>query len=661
MPLQQTSGNSTTDAYGGGVAAAPNYIESVFSTWLYTGNGATQTITNGIDLAGKGGLVWSKNRTSGYVRDHALYDTLRGVTHPLGTNFDAAQQTDVNAVTSFTGTGYTLGTDVTNGNVNQSALNYASWTFRKQPKFFDIVTYTGTGSAHTIAHSLGAVPGCIMVKDLTNLGNWQVYHNGLTSAAYSIQLNLTAAQASATTIWNSTAPTSTVFSVGTSTDVNNSGDQYVAYIFAHNAGGFGLTGTDNVISCGGFTADGSGNATVNLGYEPQWILTKRTSSATNWQMYDTMRGWTVNTEAVGTNQLALRPDLASAESSGYPYSVNSTGFGLTGVGASNTFIYIAIRRGPMKVPTDGTKVFAPVTYAGTGATQTISGTGGIPDLVIGDVRVEAPGALASDRLRGNTQRLGTSNTDPEVNSSGITSFNMNGMSLSASSVYNYAVNYIAWFFGRAPSFFDEVCYTGTGLITPLASTFNHNLGVVPELMIIKSRSADGGADNWIVYHSALGATKWMVLNTTASAVGPSASAFNNTAPTSSVFSVSGSGVFFDTNASGITYVAYLFATCPGVSKVGSYTGTGATQTISCSFTGGARLVLIKRTDSTGNWYIWDTARGMVSGTDPRLGLNTTLAEINNNWVYTTAGGFQIVTADANVNASGGSYVFFAIA
>ena len=98
-----------------------------------------------------------------------------------------------------------------------------------------------------------------------------------------------------------------------------------------------------------------------------------------------------------------------------------------------------------------------------------------------------------------------------------------------------------------------------------------------------------------------------------------------------------------------------------MSKVGTYTGTGATQTISCGFTGGARYVLIKRTDSTGDWWVWDTARGMVAGTDPRLPYNSTAAETNANWVYTTTGGFQIVTSDATVNASGGTYIYLAIA
>ena len=134
--------------------------------------------------------------------------------------------------------------------------------------------------------------------------------------------------------------------------------------------------------------------------------------------------------------------------------------------------------------------------------------------------------------------------------------------------------------------------------------------------------------------------------------------WNDTSPTSSVFTV---GTNSSVNTASATYVAYLFATCAGVSKVGSYTGTGATQTISCGFTGGARFVLIKRTDSTGDWYVWDTARGMVSGTDPSLLLNSTAAEVNANSIYTTTGGFQIVSTAAGINASGGSYIYLAIA
>ena len=213
-------------------------------------------------------------------------------------------------------------------------------------------------------------------------------------------------------------------------------------------------------------------------------------------------------------------------------------------------------------------------------------------------------------------------------------------------------------FRRAPGFFDEVCYTGTGV----ARTINHNLGVAPELVIIKMRSSTGFSDQWVVGASVLPSWgRYLGLNLTDAVNGSNnAGPFNTTAPTSSVFSV---GTWRETNGSGYNLVAYLFASCPGVSKVGSYTGTGTTQQINCGFTSGARFVLIKRTDSTGNWYVWDSARGIVAGNDPYLLLNSTAAEVTNtDYVDTYSAGFEISsTAPAAINASGGTFIFLAIA
>jgi hypothetical protein len=123
-------------------------------------------------------------------------------------------------------------------------------------------------------------------------------------------------------------------------------------------------------------------------------------------------------------------------------------------------------------------------------------------------------------------------------------------------------------------------------------------------------------------------------------------------------------VFYPTDdQSGANYVTYLFASCPGVSKVGSFTGTGTTQVINCGFTGGARFVLIKATSTTGNWLVWDSARGIVAGNDPYLALNSTAAEVaNTDWVDTAATGFELSNAGGNLaNSSGVSYIFLAIA
>jgi hypothetical protein len=217
-------------------------------------------------------------------------------------------------------------------------------------------------------------------------------------------------------------------------------------------------------------------------------------------------------------------------------------------------------------------------------------------------------------------------------------------------------NHIALALRRAPGFFDVVAYTGTGV----ARTVPHNLGAVPELMIVKGRSS-GNEGNWNVYSQTLGNTGILLLNTTLSAndIGTSNIWWNSTTPTATQFTV---GTRIDSNGSGFTYIAYLFATVPGVSKVGSYTGTGTTKQIDCGFTGGARFVLIKRTDSTGDWYVWDTARGIVAGNDPYLLLNSTAAEVTNtDYIDTYSAGFEISsTAPAAINANGGTFIFFAV-
>jgi hypothetical protein len=667
MPVNQTSGNLTTDAFGGGVAVVPNYIEDMFSTWLYTGNGSTQTITNGIDLSTKGGLVWTKSRNN--ATNHALIDTVRGAGHLLQSQSTASDTYTADTqltVNGFTTTGYTLDADSGNWGVNfSSGYTYASWTFRKQPKFFDVVTYTGTGSNTTIAHSLGSVPGCIMVKRTDNSGAWQVYHSSLANTEYLV-LNTTAAKATGATRWNSTTPTSTVFSVGTDATVNASGGTYVAYLFAHNAGGFGLTGTDNVISCGSFTTDGSGNASVNLGYEPQFVMYKIVNAIDGWYMYDTMRGWS----ETGLNYLFA--NTADAEGAialtGNPPT--ATGFKTTSslTSPNKTFIYIAIRRGPMKVPTDATKVFKPISV--TPSSNQILTTGFPVDLSVNTLRSSGTVRNWMDRLRGgNTATSGGGTYNRLLSDSTSAENTGTGSGLGFDNNTGLVENWytgsleILWNFRRAPSFFDEVCYTGTSTSTTQA----HNLGAIPELMIIKSRGTAG--TNWSVYSQLTPTTyRYNTLQTNNAGTGgktygPGGSPnFEELSaqPTSTVINLASSA---ESNYSGRTFVAYLFATCAGVSKVGSYTGNGTTQTINCGFTGGARFVLIKRTDDVGDWYVYDTARGMTTLTDPYLLINSSTAETATlGSVTTVSTGFALnATILAAINTSSATYIFLAIA
>lgn len=657
MPLNQTSGNVTTDAYGGGVAAIPNYIEDVFSTWLTSGTGAGQTVVNGNDFATNGGLIWAKVRSGG-TQSHSLTLTNLGLNKQLQTDQSGLGSSSTSAITALNTDGFTFGTAYSN-------IGYTNvfWSFVKKKNFYTTATWTGNGSTQTLSHDLGSTPGCIIVKNITTAGSWIVWHRGLTSGYY-IQLNGTGAQDNlnaARRFGNNSVtvdPTSTQFTVGDL--INTSGDTWVAMIFAHNAGGFGLTGTDNVISCGSFTTDGSGLATVNLGYEPQWVLVKQTSSAVGWVLLDTMRGWVSGAAANTADDALLAPNTSNAESNtgrGYP---TSTGF-VWNQNLSVDYIYIAIRRGPMKVPTDATKVFAPV--AATVNSANYSETTNFPvDLLISESRTGAISRNFNDRLRGGSATgmvsLQSTNTGAEgtVASHGY-GFDYNTKVVDNFNYWNAGTdNFVYWNFQRAPSFFDEVCYTGTGSSTSWA----HNLGVIPELKIIKSRSA---AVDWVVGGSVIsgvgGTANSLLLNSNAAMVVNST--YWSATDTNTTFSVrTGNG---QSDGNGNTYVAYLFATCAGVSKVGSYTGTGTTKQIDCGFTAGARFVLIKRTDSTGDWYVWDTARGMTTLTDPYLLLNSTAAESATlGSVTTTTGGFTVNASILSaINTNAASYIFLAIA
>jgi hypothetical protein len=678
MPLLETRGAGSAKAFGlTASTTAAVYIEDVFSCFLYTGNGSTQTITNGIDLSGKGGLVWLKHRSA--ASSQRLYDTARGANNAIFSNLTNAQTTIADSLNSFNSDGFTIGTAN-----SQSGATTVGWTFRKQPKFFDVVTWTGNNAdGRFISHNLGSTPGMVIIKNTTSTYNWVVWHRSLANPSKFLVLNSTAA--TATDIYgpfgsydggfttNAACFTSTGFYVAADARSNLNANNYVAYLFAHDAGGFGLTGTDNVISCGSVT----GGQVVNLGYEPQLVISKCSASTGDWSIVDNMRG--APTPASGNTPYSnvLVPNTADAETTsgltGSSVIFNSTGFRLNpDTVVATTYIYIAIRRGPMKTPTTGTSVFSPSTV---GASNNI--TVGFPADTAWFRYTGSDNWRCFDRLRSGFE-LATNLTGAE-------------------GTYNYYPTYIDWdsnsvwyqnlqngpvvdyFFRRAPGFFDVVCYTGNG---DTSQTVNHNLGVQPELMILKCRNtsndggwAGGNGSIWpVVVRLANGNGVWFT-NPGTSQVGLNTAAasnytdnyFANTQATATSFQPWGITLSSSATPNGVTsgntYVAYLFASCPGVSKVFSYTGNGTSQTINCGFAAGARFVMVKRTDSTGNWLVVDTARGLVSAGDPTLYLNSTAAEVTGvDWIDPDSSGFivnQESTMNANVN--GATYIGLAIA
>ena len=624
---------------------APLQLEDVFSTYLYTGDGGTGVIVdNGIDLAGEGGMVWIKARTS--AEDHVLFDTERGVTKLLESNTNLAEQTNSGTLTNFYSDGFRVDG---NGTVGSSTDPYASWTFRKAPKFFTCLTYTGTGSAQNISHNLGSVPGMIVVKKTNSTGNWPVYHRGMTSALYGMNLNSTLAEFDADSYWDSTDPTDSVFTVGNNANVNASGSTYVAYLFAHNDGDgeFGADGDLDAIKCGSYVSNETSPPEITLGFEPQWILIKKSTGVDEWAIFDNMRG--VPTDG---NDAMLRPNLSSVEyGAANQIDFTPTGFKLTtaGLGVTNaptgeTYIYMAIRRGT-KVPESATEVFDVDTETNL---NTFVTTPWPTDLAIQKDRQQANQWVVIDRMRGGSNILDTSSTSAE-NTNGTGSY-FSGMDYMDGIDLNFfssdTSNNIVYNWKRAPKFFDVVAYTGN---STAGRTVSHNLGVAPEMLVVKRRDA---TSSWETYVEPLGNSGRLFLNL--SNAFTTGSAWNNTSPTDTEFTLGGGS----TNDSGGEHIAYLFASLPGISKVGSFThSNGSNTTVDCGFTSGARFVLVKQTDLADNWFVFDTERGITVSDSPALFLNNTNGESGASYIEPTSSGFII----KNGFWSAGNFIFYAIA
>lgn len=637
---------------GGGGALI---VDDVFASWVYTGTSAIQNIANGVNLLSYGGMVWTKSRAG--AQPHLLTDTVRGVAAQSSTSTGYGTITSYGgAFSAFNTNGYALGTD-SNGQVNNSGATYASWSFRRAPRFFDVVTYTGNGAARTIPHQLGVAPGFIMVKRTDGTGgSFFAYHRSGAATGY-FDINSTGGGTSAT-IWNSTAPTASVFSVGADTNTNANGAPYVAYLFAHD------TSTDGVIQCGSYAGNGSASGpTITLGWEPQCLITSVTPFGNaSMTIVDTLRGLSMSQSA------SVTPNNTNTESdAGAQIGLLPDGFRLIGTsglynGTGNTYYYVAIRR-PTKQPSAGTQVFSPHTYSGNGVARTITTPGFRVDAFIGR-RVQTTSNLGIvDRLRGPKRGTYMNGSAPDVVIGASQDFQsfavVDGYTLVGNTDFQFngsGDTQIAYALRRARGFFDQARYVGNGT----ARTIPHQLGAVPEMMLVRCNQ------QWTVYHAALGAGYYQSL-ISAGAGGSDTTYWNNTAPTASVFSV---GTSSSTNLNTVDIQAYLFATLPGISKVGSYTGNGTSQTIDCGFTTGARFVMVKRATTTGaattnysnGWCVADTARGLVTATEPVFAVNNTAADASYDWIDPANSGF-IINQDANtdLNVNGVQYIYLAIA
>ena len=648
--------NALLGASGSG--GDPIYVDDVFSTFLYEGNGSTgQTINNGIDLSGEGGMVWIKDRDA--ANSHAIYDTERGVQKVLKSDDNVVEDSSSSGTKDlhqFNSNGFSIGEDNA-AYLNTNNNSHCSWTFRKTPGFFDIVTYTGNGTAgRTVSHNLGSTPGCIMIKCLSHAEAWVVFHRSL-GATTALRLNLTQAKQDETFWFNDTAPTSSEFTLGASGAVNDPSRTYVAYLFAHDDQSFGDDSDEAIIKCGSFTSTSSGH-TESLGFEPQWLLAKRSSGTEDWILVDNMRGFLDTSQ----DSKKLRPNTNNDENTA-PFSITNEGFKYTATGGTPTYVYTAIRR-PHKPPTAGTDVFKAVTYSGSSSAQNITGAGFAPDWMWSKDYGASNNGWYHDRLRG-VYSLDSSGTGAEQSrSSYVEVLGQDGINFvdGGFDLNRSGSDHVAQFMKRAPGFFDIVVYTGDG---SGPRNITHNLGVIPEFIISKNLTE---SRDWRVWHKDLNGGGSAAASYNLKLNSEDAQSSNNdifggssdVLPTSSVYTVGGNAGI---NENGSDQVAWLFASLEGISRVGSYSGSSSAVTVDCGFAAAPRYILIKAINRSEPWYVFDHARGIVAGGDPYLKLNTTGAQnTGDDVIDPTSSGFTVNTGfGSGFNESGNTYIFFAIA
>ncbi|MCM8736584.1 hypothetical protein M5E06_20875 [Azospirillum sp. A1-3] len=624
------------------------YVDDVFSAYPYVGTGSALPIVNGIDLAGKGGMVWIKGRSQEY--SHTLHDTLRGRAGYLRTNGTDPQV--VPLLSSFNSNGFTIDPpDYQNYSANQNGVTFTSWTFRQAPKFFTqkLVTHT-VGVNQTVDLSELGTVGFVLLKNIDTNEEWTALHRSLSAGKKLVINSVVAAQATSAAISATSVTVPGAFSSG----------RYIIYAWAHDPSPEGL------IQCGSYVGNGvngRGGPTVTLGWEPQFLMVKcasATDTYTNWMMLDSMRG--MGTYGTNTNYLYANQSFNENYYSNESFvEITATNFALNYTSSSanaslnasgQTYIYMAIRR-PNKPASllGASKVFTPFNGTGQLTKRTTPHT---VDMAMFKQRTLANDWSVFSRITGGRYFSTTTIAAETANANGMQLDYADGFRFPTEAYFvNGGAADIAFALKRAPVFFDQVCYDGNSVA---GRQVLHSLGSPPIMMWIKNRSS---ASWWTpVYHRDIGAAKALWINQASAATDANYTGTDQNnlwsiaAPTAATFSVGGSGAV---NATGNSYMAALFGEAPGISKAGAFTLGASTLNIDLGFT--PRFFMCKRTDAAGDWYMWDSARGIVAANDPVLLLNSTAAEVTTtDHVDPILNGIAV-----NPTLSAGTYIYYAIA
>jgi hypothetical protein len=637
-------------------------------------DGTASNVTYEYGLGFTPDLVWIKNRdSSSYF--HELHDSTRGASKAVSSNSSIAEFTDAGRLLSFDTGGFSVG----NINTNKSADDYVAWAWKanggttssntdgditstvqaNQTAGFSIVTYTGNGTQpSSIGHGLSSAPTIVMNKCLSLAGtNWHVYTSS-TGATSSLVLNDTAAAYTGVGEWN-TAPDSTRIYVG-NTNTNASGRSYISYCF-HDVDGFSKFGS--------YTGNGSTNI-IETGFEPAFLMVKKTNNTGSWTMFDNKRDLT------NPRKKYLKANTNDAEgtvSDGYYF--NSNGFTLTttsGNDNGDTYIYMAFAADPDTEAPTVAKSFSTVAYTGTQATLSIDSLGFKPGLVwLKNRDITGYNHFFYDIVRGPGEAINTNFNVAEYSLTGVSSFDDDGFTLGSNYETNRSGdNHIAWVWkaddneptintegsidsivsANANAGFSIVKYEGN---STAGTTIGHGLSAVPQMIIVKRLESPN--DNWAVYNETIGNTKRLALDENGAAASNRLE-WNSTTPSATTFTLGNHSAV----NTGSSYIAYCFHSVSGYSKIGSYTGNGSSTSVTTGFQ--PDFVMLKRTSAIGNWNIWDSVRNGSSSSNDILYPNKSDAETDagsGRYITFNSNGFTIYGDSGDSNANEHTYIYMA--
>lgn len=638
-------------------------LEQTFTQFVRNGTGATRAFNTGIDTSNNTGAMFSKQFAKGpswtstqyndlrstttYVYSSSIYPTIPifEYTGSYGSKFYSA--TWMNGFTS-TGHGYTSANQM---NSTYNRMLDAVW--RTSGRFFSEQTYVGDSTTgRKLYHGLGCTVGSVMIKNDKEGWNAMWWHKdiGGSNKWYRFQ---TGAEVNAPVTISGAEITvdDNYVTIGNSGYINNNNLDYIMWVFAHDPDGPDSDGTGK-IACGSYTGSAS-EVNVDLGWHPALLYIKNRNRASNWKIIADSMGFHDDTNCqttsfnfdngvTGERHQYVIPNGKGFKVAGSGSNINDFNYG------SDSFDYIAIRAGNTGTPTSSSDFFAVDSDTYTNHhSQTVT-AGFAPDMF---VTKSTSGSNTRNycRLFGR-KRLHLDSTAGHLDGSPTIGWDAHD------GLWNTLGSpYITYMWKRQREAFDIVTYDGN---STAGRTVDHNLGVAPDMIWLKSTSEN---QSWAVYHSGLGATKGLSLNLS-SAASTSNVYWNNTAPTASNFTLNTAW-----NATNQSYLAYLFASVDGVCKIGTFAGSNSQVNVQCGFTSGIKFLMIKNSGSIGDWYVWDTEQGINSGpapsNEPMIKWNQSFGQLTGyNAINSISYGFSVLSGVGSaINSAGNNYIYYAIA